>query len=115
MMTTTEIKQLVLSTLDDMKAEKVTELNVADLTDIAETMIIASGTSGRHVRALANGVVSSLKAKDVMPIGVEGEEEASWVLVDLGDIVVHVMQHEAREFYSLEKLWSEGFSTREQA
>lgn len=106
-MTTDELKQFVLTQLDDSKASNVTELDVRNLTDLADYMVIATGTSGRHVRAMAQHLVTKLKEHDIQPIGVEGEDVGDWVLVDLSDIVVHLMQAEARDFYALEKLWQE--------
>jgi ribosome-associated protein len=81
-------------------------LDVAQLTDMTDLMIVVSGTSNRHVKALANSVVSDVKAQGLLPVGVEGEETGEWVLVDLGDILIHIMLPETREFYAIEKLWS---------
>lgn len=106
MLNTEQLRQLVLRTLDDMKAVDVADLDVHDMTSVTDRMILASGTSDRHVRALADAVVMACKKAGVQPLGVEGEREGEWVLVDLGDVVVHVMQPRVREFYALEKLWA---------
>jgi ribosome-associated protein len=100
--------QAVTTALDDMKAVNVRVLDVRGLTDIADTMIIASGTSDRHVRAIAERVVEKARAAGFRPLGTEGEREGEWVLVDLQDIVVHVMLPRVREFYGLERLWEGG-------
>ena len=91
--------------LEDMKAVNIKKLDVRGLTDIADTMMIASGTSVRHVRSIAENVVEKAKAAGFRPLGIEGAREAEWVLVDLQDILVHVMLPRVREFYSLERLW----------
>ncbi len=91
--------------LDDMKAVNVKVLDVRGLTDFADTMIIASGNSDRHVRSIAERVVERVKAVGIRPLGIEGEREGEWVLVDLNDIIVHVMLPRVRELYGLELLW----------
>lgn len=96
----------VLDALSDMKARNVNDLDVTSLTNLTEHMIIATGTSTTHVRAIADSVVQKTKDLDYVAIGVEGEKEAEWVLIDLGDVVVHVMLPGTREFYCLEKLWA---------
>ncbi|ROR34867.1 ribosome silencing factor [Inmirania thermothiophila] len=100
------LAELVERALDDMKAEDVRVLDVRDRTAITDFMVIASGTSQRHVRALAQEVAFQAKKAGQPPLGVEGEQAAEWVLVDLGAVVVHVMQPRVRAFYNLEKLWS---------
>jgi ribosome-associated protein len=101
-----ELKSLVLDALDALKGNDIEVLDVAQLTDMTDLMIVVSGTSNRHVKALANSVVSDVKAQGLLPVGVEGEETGEWVLVDLGDILIHIMLPETREFYAIEKLWS---------
>ena len=98
--------QAAAGALDDLKAVDVSVLDVRHLTTVTDTMIVACGRSDRHVRAIAGAVVEQCKKKGYRPIGVEGEKGGEWVLVDLGDVVVHVMLPRAREFYSLEKLWT---------
>ncbi len=99
------LEQVVAAALDDLKAVDVHVLDVRHLTTVTDTMIVASGRSDRHVRAIANAVVAECKKAGFRPIGVEGERSGEWVLVDLADLVVHVMLPRVREFYNLEKLW----------
>jgi ribosome-associated protein len=99
------LQSIVTAALEDMKAVNIKKLDVRGLTDIADTMMIASGTSVRHVRSIAENVVEKAKAAGFRPLGIEGAREAEWVLVDLQDILVHVMLPRVREFYSLERLW----------
>jgi ribosome-associated protein len=99
---------IVLTALDDMKGVDVRVIDVRGLTSITDRMVIVSGTSTRHVKALAENVVLQAKEQGFKPLGVEGENTAEWVLVDLADVVVHVMMPEIRDFYALEKLWSVG-------
>jgi ribosome-associated protein len=99
------VPDLVQVALDDMKAVNIKVLDVRGLTDIADTLIIASGNSDRHVRSIADRVVQSAKAAGVPPLGVEGARDGEWALVDLHDVIVHVMLPRVREFYGLERLW----------
>jgi ribosome-associated protein len=99
------VAQVVAGALDDLKALDVSLLDVRHLTTVTDTMIVASGRSDRHVRAIADAVVEKCKREGHRPIGVEGQNVGEWVLVDLGDVVVHVMLPRTREFYNLEKLW----------
>lgn len=105
-LTPQEIKELVLNALSDLKAKDVVELDVSEFTDVTDTLIIASGTSNRHVKSLAINVSSEAKAAGCLPLGMEGEDQGEWVLVDFGDVIVHVMMPATRDFYDLEKLWS---------
>lgn len=102
------LRKQVLAALDELKAKDVKEIDVRGKTSIADILIIASGTSTRHVKSLADEVVRFVKKAGMMPLGVEGQREAEWVLVDLGDIIVHVMLPRIREFYGLERLWTVG-------
>ena len=99
------LKTVILAALDDMKALDVKFLDVRGLTDIADFMVIASGTSDRHVRSVAQRVVEKAKEAGFRPHGVEGQQDGDWVLIDLSDMIVHVMLPRVREFYGLEKLW----------
>ncbi len=102
------LQDLVTAALDDMKAVNVKVLDVRGLTDIADTMIIASGNSDRHVKSIADRVLEKAKESGFRPLGKEGERDGEWVLVDLQDIIVHVMLPRVREFYGLERLWDNG-------
>jgi ribosome-associated protein len=101
------LRDLVLDTLEEFKGRDLVTLPVAELTDIADYMILASGTSSRHVKSLVDHIVEAAKAASHPPRGVEGRETNEWVLVDLGDVLVHVMQPETRKFYDLERLWQD--------
>jgi ribosome-associated protein len=102
------LQNLVTAALDDMKAVNVRVLDVRGLTDIVDTMVIASGNSDRHVRSIAERVVEKAKAAGLRPLGTEGARDGEWVLVDLQDVLVHVMLPRVREFYGLENLWDGG-------
>jgi ribosome-associated protein len=99
------LKSVVIDALADMKALEVKVLDVRGLTDIADFMVIASGTSDRHVRSVAQRVVERTKEAGFRPHGVEGQQDGDWVLIDLSEMIVHVMLPRVREFYGLEKLW----------
>ena len=94
--------------LESLKANDIVEIDVRGKSSVCDYMVVASGTSTRHVKAVADEVVRFAKQLDVQPLGVEGEREAEWVLVYLGDVVVHVMLPRVREFYALERLWTVG-------
>ncbi|HUO96587.1 MAG TPA: ribosome silencing factor [Steroidobacteraceae bacterium] len=96
---------MVRAALDDLKAQNVAVLDVSGLTDVTDTIVIASGTSDRHVKSLAGRVLERAKEAGFRSIGVEGERDGEWVLVDLQDVIVHLMLPRVREFYALEKLW----------
>lgn len=103
-----ELLAIVITALEDLKGVDIRVIDVRDLTSITDRMVVASGTSTRHVKALADNVALKAKQQGYTPLGVEGEQTAEWVLLDLGDVVVHVMLPETRTFYGLEKLWSVG-------
>jgi len=107
-----ELTTLVQTALDDLKGQDIQVLDVTTLSDVMDYLVIATGTSNRHVKSLANNVVEDAKSNGHRPIGVEGMESGEWVLVDFGDTVVHVMLEQTRSFYELEKLWSTEPSTR---
>lgn len=101
------LKILAVGALEELKGQDIIELDVAALTSVTDTMVIANGTSTRHVGALAGNVVEKAKGAGIKPLGVEGGAGADWVLVDLGDVVVHVMLPDTRRLYDLERLWSD--------
>lgn len=106
----------VVGALEDLKGEQITRLHVAPLTTITDDMVLCTGSSSRHVQSLAQRVVEDAKKQGVQPRGVEGMNRAEWVLVDLGTVVVHVMQAQMRALYQLEKLWDlPGPDTRDEA
>lgn len=100
-----ELLALVVAALDDGKARDVRVIDVREKTSVTDYMVIASGTSERHVKSLAEQVVEKAKESEVQPLGVEGQAAGEWVLVDLGDTILHVMKPQVREFYQLEKFW----------
>ena len=106
-MTPEALRDLVVETLEDLKGRDLTVLPVAELTEITDYMILVSGTSNRHVKSLVDRLVEAAKDAGVQPRGVEGKETNEWVLVDLGDVLVNVMQAETRKFYDLERLWEQ--------
>lgn len=99
------LKALVVGALEDLKAVNTVTLDVAAMTDVMDFLVIASGTSNRHVKSLADNVCMEAKKQGMRPLGVEGENTGEWVLVDFGDVVVHVMLPATRDFYDLERLW----------
>ena len=100
------LTDLVVDALDDVKAKDIVRLDVRDMTAVTDYMVVASGTSNRHIKALVDNVAEKAKAAGHRPIGIEGEDGGEWVLLDLQDTLVHVMLPKVREFYNLEKLWS---------
>ena len=107
-MNSEQLSNLVIDALDDIKAEDIVKLDVRDMTTVTDYMVVASGTSNRHVKALVENVAEKASKAGHKPIGIEGEGGAEWVLLDLQDTLVHVMLPKVREFYNLEKLWSLG-------
>jgi len=106
-----EIIDLIIKALEDRKAQSISVIDVMGKTSVTDTLIIASGTSSRQVASIAEYVVEQARKNNMEPIGVEGQQASEWVLVDLGDVIVHVMKKETREFYQLEKLWDTDEST----
>lgn len=96
---------LVTEALEELKAVDITVLDVRDITSITDRMVICTGRSNRHVKSIADNLVQKSKAEKFSPLGVQGQTTGQWVVVDLGDVVVHIMQPDVRDFYQLEKLW----------
>ena len=99
---------LVRKAVDDLKAKDIQEIDVRGKSSVTDLLVVVSGTSSRHVKSIADEVVKQAKHAKMPPLGVEGHREGEWVLVDLGDIIVHVMLPRTREFYALERLWTVG-------
>lgn len=104
-MTPEELRDLACRVLAEMKARDVSVLDVRRSSTITDYMLVASATSDRHVRSLVTGVLEAAREQGIRPVGVEGEAHAQWALLDLGDVIVHIMRPEVRDFYQLEKLW----------
>lgn len=104
---TQQLLDTVIDALNDAKALDINIFDVSELTSIADNMVIASGRSNRQVSAIADKVIQQAKANGIKPLGEEGKKQGEWVLVDLGDIIVHIMHPETREYYQLEKLWQD--------
>ncbi len=100
-----DLQKLTVNSLEDLKGQDIVVLDVADRTSVTDWMVVVTGTSARHVKSLASEVVEKSKEAGVRPLGMEGEEDGNWILVDLGDVLAHVMTRESRDFYALEKLW----------
>ena len=107
MMNAEQLTKLVTDALEDLKGVDIKVLDVHEKSNVTDIMVIVGGNSSRQVKALASNVVEKAKAAGQQPLGVEGEQDSSWMLVDLGDVVVHVMLPETRDFYNLEKLWGD--------
>ncbi|MEQ1620060.1 MAG: ribosome silencing factor [Methylococcales bacterium] len=105
-MQTEEILKTVQTVLDETKGQTITTLDVRGKTSFTDYMVVVTGTSGRHLKSLCDHVELKLKEFDIKPLGLEGDLTSDWVLLDLGDVIVHAMTQQAREFYQLEKLWS---------
>ncbi len=112
-MTSDELRQLALEALEDLKGINIVSMDVSELTDVMDYLVIASGSSNRHVKSLATNVSVEVKKRGLMPLGIEGEQGGEWVLVDLGDVVVHVMLPDTRDLYDLERLWSDHHPQRD--
>ena len=111
-LTTNQLQQLVVSSLEDFKATDILVIDVSGKNPLTERMVIASGNSTRHVKSMAENLVVKTKAAGNQPLGVEGASEGEWVLVDLNDVIVHLMLPQTRAFYNLEKLWEASASHR---
>ncbi len=109
-----DLVKLAVTALEEIKAQDITTIDVRGKTSITDFMLIASGTSSRHVKSLVENVLEKVKEQGVRPIGTEGMDTGEWALLDLGDIVVHVMLPTAREFYDLERLWQGAEQSRAQ-
>lgn len=107
-MQTQALLALVEGELNERKALDLTVLDVRDKTSFTDYMIVVTGTSSRHIKALCDYVETKVKENGVTPLGVEGDMTSDWVLLDLGDVIVHAMTQEARQYYQLEKLWTVG-------
>jgi len=107
---TADLLACVNAALQELKANEIVQIDVRDKSSVTDWLLIASGTSTRHVKAIGEEVIRFAKRLGVMPLGVEGEREAEWVLVDLGDVIAHIMLPRVREFYALERLWTVGTS-----
>lgn len=105
-MTAEELKQIAIEALEDLKGRDILALDVSKLTNVADYMVFCSGTSNRHVKSLADNAAVEGKKRGAKVLGMEGELEGEWVLVDFGDVIVHVMLPETRAFYDLERMWS---------
>lgn len=101
-----EVIDLVIDALEDLKGVDIQRLDVRDKTSVTDIMVVCTGTSSRHLKSLAENVVQEAKDAGYPPLGIEGNNGSDWVLVDLGDVVVHIMMAETREFYQLERLWT---------
>ncbi|HRC73055.1 MAG TPA: ribosome silencing factor [Candidatus Competibacter sp.] len=101
-----DLRTIVVDALEELKAQDIKILDVRGVASFTDLMVVASGTSTRHVKSVADKVIEKAGQAGIKPLGVEGEREAEWVLVDLNDIIVHVMLPQTRDFYNLEKLWS---------
>ena len=106
-MSPNKLKDRVMDSLEELKAVDQICLNVSSLTTLTDYMVIVTGTSSRHIRSLAERVVEDLKKLNIRPLSLEGEGTQEWVLVDYGDVIVHLMSAQARTFYDLESLWDE--------
>ena len=106
-MDTEKLLTLAKNALEDKQAADIQTLNVREFSSITDFMVIATGKTARQANALAQHVIEQAKASGYRPLGEEGRDTGEWVLIDLGDVIVHIMQPQTREFYQLEKLWSE--------
>ena len=110
----TSLNDIIKLALEDLKGIDVLTMDVREMTSIADQMVLATGTSNRHVKALSRSVIDQAKEQGFRPLSTEGEDTSDWVLVDFGDIIVHIMLPETREFYDLERLWTLTPDSRQQ-
>lgn len=106
-MNSKELRDLAVEALEDIKGIDIKVFDVMNKSTVTDIMVFASGNTSRQVKALANSVAEKVKKANMQPVGIEGVDAGEWVLVDLGDVVVHIMQPSIREFYNLEKLWGD--------
>ena len=104
-MKTLDLKTICCSALDDLKAQNILVLDISDISSFADWFIIATASSSRNAKAISNKLIESLKQQKHHLVGVEGQDDSEWILVDCGDVIVNIMQQETREFYDLESLW----------
>ncbi|MBD2780137.1 ribosome silencing factor [Xenorhabdus sp. 42] len=102
----TELQQFVIDKLEDSKAQDIVSINVRGKSSITDCMVICTGTSSRHLMSVADNLIDDCREVGIMPLGVEGQGISDWIVVDLGEIMIHVMQEDSRRMYELEKLWS---------
>ena len=100
-----KLRDFIVDQLEEIKAQEIKVLSIGEKSTIADYMVICCGTSSRHVKSIATLLIKELKDRELPPIGVEGEDAAEWVLVDTGDVIVHIMMPTTRDYYQLEKLW----------
>jgi ribosome-associated protein len=112
-MDTTVLLNIIETVLDDKKAQKITVIDVHGRTSVTDYMVIATGTSNRHLASISQYVAEAVKEKGFKPLGIEGDQGSDWVLVDLGDVILHLMTEQSRDYYQLEKLWSVPAATSE--
>ena len=102
----TQLKDFIVEQLEEIKSNEIKVIEIGEKSTIADFMVICSGTSSRHVKSIATLLIKELKDKNLPPLGVEGEDASEWVLVDAGDVIVHIMLPQTRDYYQLEKLWA---------
>ncbi|MEQ1636379.1 MAG: ribosome silencing factor [Methylococcales bacterium] len=105
-MDTSALLNIIETVLDEKKAQKITVIDVKGRTSVTDYMVVATGTSNRHLASLSNYIAEAVKEKGFRPLGIEGDQGSDWVLVDLGDVILHLMTEQARDYYQLEKLWA---------
>ena len=103
---TEKLHKIIIGGLEDLKAEDIVSFDIGEFSSVADKMVIASGTSSRHLNAVINSVDKAAKENDIKALSIEGDPSSGWILIDFGDIVVHVMLPETRAYYELERLWS---------